>query len=243
MPIQTRSFVTLICVAFLTAFASAQSSVSQDFGIGVKGSFLGGGVEAAMLMTHRTNVRAGFNILGYSRGFDKDGVDYAGHVGFKTVEAHYDFFPFAGSFHLSPGVLTYIGNPITANASVPGGQSFTLGGQTYYSDATTPVTGNGKIDFDRVAPMATVGFGNLIPRKESKHFSLPVELGVAFQGTPKANLNLAGNVCAAPGLDCRSIAGDPTVQANILAEQTKINNSMSLFKAYPIISVGMGYKF
>jgi hypothetical protein len=243
MPILTRSFVILTCVAFLTAFASAQSSASQDFGIGVKGSFLGGGVEAAALVTHRTNVRAGFNIIGYSRGFDKDGVDYDGHIGFKTVEAHYDIFPFAGSFHLSPGVLTYIGNPITANASVPGGQSFTLGGQTYYSDTTTPVTGNGKIDFDRVAPMATIGFGNLIPRKESKHFSLPVEFGVAFQGTPKANLNLAGNVCDAPGVNCRSIASDPTVQANILSEQTKINNSMTFFKAYPIISVGMGYKF
>jgi hypothetical protein len=243
MPNLTRSLAILIDLTLLTAAGFAQSGLSQEFGVGVKGSFLGGGVEAAALFSHRTNVRAGFNIIGYSRGFDKDGVDYAGHIGFKTVEAHYDIFPFAGSFHVSPGVLTYIGNPITAKASVPGGQSFTLGGQTYYSDAAAPVTGDGKIDFDRVAPMATVGFGNLIPRKESKHFSLPVELGVAFQGTPKATLNLAGNVCAAPGVACRSIASDPSAQANILSEQSKINNSMSFFKAYPIISVGMGYKF
>jgi hypothetical protein len=33
------------------------------------------------------------------------------------------------------------------------------------------------------------------------------------------------------------------VQSNITSEQTKINNSMSFFKVYPIISVGFGYKF
>jgi hypothetical protein len=243
MRISARVLPIIMCLLSYTAYSLAQSAASQDFGIGVKGSFLGGGVEAAARVTHRTNVRAGFNIIGYSRGFDKDGVSYDGHVGFKTVEAHYDIFPFAGSFHISPGVLAYIGDPISASAAVPGGQSFSLGGTTYYSDETTPVTGRGKIDFDRAAPMATFGFGNLIPRKESKHFSLPVEFGVAFQGSPKASLNLAGNVCDAPGVNCRSIASDSTVQSNIVSEQAKINNSMSFFKAYPIISVGMGYKF
>lgn len=211
-------------------------------GIGVKGSFLGGGVEVAARVTHHTNVRAGFNMFTYSRDFNKDSIAYNGQVNFKTVEAHYDIFPFAGSFHVSPGVLAYIGDPITATAAVPGGQSFSLGGTTYYSDTGTPVTGNGKIDFNRAAPMATFGWGNLVPRNH-RHFSVPVELGVAFQGSPKATLNLAGNVCDSPGVNCRSVASDPTVQSNILAEQTKVNNSMSFFKAYPIISVGFGYSF
>jgi hypothetical protein len=210
----------------------------------VKGSFLGGGVEVAVPVTYRTNVRAGFNILSYSRGFDKDGVDYAGQLGFKTLEAHYDFFPWAGSFHISPGLLTYFGNPITASAAVAGGQSFTLGGTTYYSDPTTPVTGTGKISFNRAAPMATLGWGNLVPRNH-KHFVVPFEIGAAFQGSPKATLNLAGNVCptASGGSGCSSVATYAGIQSNIQSEQTKINNSMSFFKAYPIISIGFGYKF
>jgi hypothetical protein len=215
---------------------------SGNVGAAVKVSLLGVGGEVAMRVSHRSNVRAGFNAISYSRGFNKDGLAYDGQLSFKTFEAHYDFFPWAKSFHISPGVLAYIGDPITAKASAPGNQSFSLGGVTYYSDPTNPMTGTGKIDFNKAAPMITVGWGNLISRNEGHHFTVPFEVGVAFQGSPKATLNLAGNVCDSPGVNCRSVA-DPTIQANVVSEQNKINNSMSFFKVYPIISVGLGYKF
>jgi hypothetical protein len=59
-------------------------------------------------------------------------------------------------------------------------------------------------------------------------------------------LNLAGNVCNAPSgallRSCMSTS-NPSVQSNVVAEQVKINKSLSAFKVYPIISVGFGYKF
>ena len=217
---------------------------SGTVGVGVKASLLGAGIETAMRVTHRSNIRAGFNMITYDRTFDKDGIAYAGQLQFKTVEAHYDFFPFAGSFHISPGVLTYIGDPITATASAPANQSFSLGGVTYYSDPTNPAHGTGKINFNQAAPTITVGWGNLVSRKEGKHFTVPFEIGAAFQGSPKATLNLAGNVCTtAPGVNCVNAATDPTVQSNVIAEQNKVNNSMSFFKVYPIISLGVGTSF
>lgn len=218
---------------------------SGHFGIGVKASFLGVGAEVATRVTHRTNARAGFNILGYSRSFSKDGINYGGHLSFRTFEAHYDIFPWAGNFHVSPGIVAYMGNPITANAIVPGDQSFTLGGQTYYSDPSAPATANGRVNFNQVSPTATIGWGNLV-RRSSKHISIPVEIGAAFQGSPKSTLNLTGNVCNAPSgsllRSCMSTSNS-TVQSNVVAEQSKINKSVSAFKVYPIISVGFGYKF
>ncbi len=232
---------TLLLIAATAGFSQSEAPLGP-VGIGVKVSTLGAGAEVATSVLRRVDVRAGFNILGYSRGFSKDGISYDGHVNFKTIEGHVDFFPFGGKFHISPGFLTYLADPIKATTYVNGGQSFTLGGITYYSDAAAPTTGTGKIDFYQAAPMVTVGWGNLVPRRHSKHFSFPVELGVVFQGSPKATLDLAGDVCASPGVGCRSVA-DPTVQANIVSEQNKINNSMSFFQAYPIISAGVGYKF
>jgi hypothetical protein len=223
--------------------AARSNSADEGYvGIGVKVSTLGVGAEVAARVLPRANVRAGFNVLGYSRTFNKDGIPYDGHLDFRTVEGHFDFFPWAGKFHVSPGVLAYIGDPITAHTSIPAGQSFTLGGTTYFSDTTVPTYGNGKIDFNEAAAMVTVGWGNLVPRSH-KHFSVPFEVGVAFQGSPTATLNLAGNVCDSPGVNCRSVASDPTVQSHVLSEETKLNNSMSVFKAYPVISVGFGYKF
>lgn len=221
---------------------SQGSGHTGQIGIGVKVSTLGAGIEGAVRLTETTNVRAGFNMIQYSRGFDKDGVHYNGELNFRTLEAHLDYFPWARSFHLSPGVLVYAADPITATAVVPGNQSFSLGGVNYYSDPSSPVSGKGKITFYRAAPVITIGWGNLVSRKEGKHFTVPFEIGVAFQGTPQANLSLAGNVCSQPGINCRSVS-DPIVQANIVSEQNKLNNNMSVFKAYPIISTGIGYKF
>jgi len=238
----------LVVLAGSLFVLSAQAAFCQadNFGVGVKASTLGVGVEVAAKVMESANIRAGVNVLGYSRNYTHDGIAYDGHLDFRTFEAHFDYFPWAGKFHISPGILAYSGDPIKANATVAAGQSFTLGGTTYYSDPTVPTYGTGKIDFNSVAPMVTVGFGNLIPRNEQKHFSFPVEVGVAFQGSPKATLNLNGDVCDAvtPVLvNCRAVSSDPTVLANVVAEQNKINNKMSFFKAYPIISIGFGYKF
>lgn len=198
------------------------------------------GAEIAARTSHRTNIRAGFNIMGYSRTFGKDGTTYHAHLGFRTIEAH-DIFPRAGGFHVSPGLLAYVGNPITASGFIPGNNNFTLGGHTYYSDPTNPTTANGHINFNQVAPMATVGWGNLVHR-DSKRFTVSFEVGAAFQGAPKTTLNFAGSVCDSPGVNCRSAASDSTVLANIISEQAKINKSLAAFKVYPVISLGLGYK-
>jgi len=72
---------------------------------------------------------------------------------------------------------------------------------------------------------------------------VPVEFGIAFHGSPKTTLAVGGGVCDAPGGDCRNAALDPIVQSNVIDQQNKINNDLSFFKVYPIISVGFGYKF
>jgi len=225
--------------------APAQSGrmFATKVGVGVKMSLLGVGVEAATPITYHTNLRAGFNTFSYSRGFTNDGTNYAASLTFRSFETHFDWFPFGGGFHLSPGAMLYNGNQIKANATVPGTQSFTLGGTTYTSDPANPIGGTGKIGFNSAAPLFTLGWGNLVSRKENKHISIPVELGMMFQGSPKATLNLAGNVCDSNGLNCHNVAGDTTFQSNVIAQQNKLNNDMSFFKVYPIISVGFGYKF
>lgn len=216
--------------------------LASKVGVAVKMSLLGVGFEGAIPITYHTNVRAGFNMFSYSRGFNNDGVNYAASLSFRSLETHFDWFPFSGGFHLSPGLMLYNGNQIKANAAVGGTQSFTLGGTTYISDPSNPISGTGKIGFNTVAPMVTFGWGNLVPRG-NKHISIPFEMGILFQGSPQATLNLAGNVCDSTGANCHNIAGDSTFASNVIAQQNKLNSDMSFFKVYPIISIGFGYKF
>src|SRR5947207_835263 len=81
------------------------------------------------------------------------GITYKGNVTFRSVNAMLDFFPFAGGFHISPGALLYNGNQVTADATVPAGQTFTLNNVDYRSSATNPIVGNGKLALNKAAPM------------------------------------------------------------------------------------------
>src|SRR5579862_389554 len=210
-------------------------------GIGVKVSTLGVGVEVATPLAGKFNLRSGFNMFRYSRTITNDGIPYNGQLQFQSAEAHLDWFPFGG-FHVSPGILFYNGNQVTATAAVPGGQTFSVGGTSYQSDIVTPVTGTGKMNFVKVSPSIMVGVGNLIPRN-GRHYSFLFEVGAAYQGSARVALNLAGNVCDTSGLNCRAISSDATVQANILAQQVKIQNDVNPYRFYPVVSLGVGFNF
>jgi hypothetical protein len=214
----------------------------RRIGVGVKLSMLGIGGEAAVALTKRINVRGGFNFFNYSETFNKDGIGYGAQLAFRSGEAHLDLFPFAGGFHLSPGLLFYNDNHISATASVAANQAFSLGGISYTSSAANPVTGTASLGFNKVAPSFLIGFGNLIPRNR-RRFSFTTEFGVAYTGSPKASLSLTGTACSNPGAICVNAASDPTVQSNVQSEVAKVNHDVSVIKIWPIASVGFAVNF
>ncbi len=212
------------------------------FGFGVKASTLGIGIDAATAVTQRSNLRVGFNGFNYSRDFTKDGITYDGELSLRSFEILYDQY-LIGGLHISPGLLAYNGNQANGRAAVPGGQSFSLGDVTYFSSRTNPVTGTGVLDTPNVSPMVLIGVGNLLPRS-GRHFTVNLEAGVVFQGAPKSTLRLSGSACNnSQGTICQDIASTPAIQANVLAEQTKINQSVDFFRYYPVVSFGVGYRF
>jgi hypothetical protein len=224
------------------AAAVAPAAATGHGAIGFAVSTLGFDIEGAVRLASRANVRVGFNFFSLSPSFTSDGINYVAQLKLRSVVAFLDLFPFGGGFHISPGLMIHNGNQLGLNASVPGGQSFTLSGVGYTSSTTTPVTGTGQITFRTTSPALVMGWGNLIPHG-SRRWSVPFEMGTVFQGTPQAILSLNGTVCNAAGAGCRTIASDPTVQANVTAEQSKVNGSIGKFKLYPIISLGFAVKF
>ncbi len=237
--------VGFFSILVLLNICSAQTGSDKAFsrlGIGVKISTLGPGIEAATPVTANSNLRGGFNMFSYDHNFTEDGITYDGQLRLRSAEAHYDWFPFHGSFHVSPGVLVYNGNQVTANASVPGGSTFTLDSTTYTSSPTDPITGTGKVDFVKAGPMFTVGWGNLLPRNH-RHFSFPVELGVVYTGAPRTALTMAGTACDSSGLNCLEVTDNPQFQANVVAQQNKFNKDIAPFRFYPLISAGFAVNF
>jgi hypothetical protein len=191
---------------------------------------------------HRANLRAGFNAFNYNRTFDSNGIHYNGALDLRSAEAQFDYFPFAGSFHLSPGVMFWNGNNLNARSAVPSNQTFHLGNTSWRSNPADPITGTGKMSLAKAGPMFTLGWGNLVPRNAGKHFSFSFEGGFVYQGSPDTRLAFTGSACPTTG-PCLPVAINPIFQADVVSEQRRLNDKASPFRFYPIVSTGVGYRF
>jgi hypothetical protein len=255
--------------------ASAQTSMSSapvvmrtgikpfsKVGIAVTIGINGLGVEVATPVAQKLNIRASGDFFSYSPNLLVDGITVNGAINFRSVNTSLDWFPFGGSFRISPGVTLYNGNTLSSTATVPAGSTFTLNDTNYISGQcsgynpvtgacpanatyTNPVQGTFGLSFgNMVAPSITIGFGNLVPRKASKHFSVPFEIGMEYVGTLAATINLTGTACATSGdtTGCGPI-NSGTNQANLNAQVATINSDLNYLKTYPILKIGLGYKF
>ncbi len=213
--------------------------------IGVTVGMLGPGVEVATPISNRTNLRVDGSFFNYTlSSISEDNVNYGGNLKLRDLRASYDFFPFHGSFRLSAGVEVYNKFNVNATASLPVGQDIKLNGNEYYSDGT--MGANASLVYgNKVAPTASFGWGNAIPRSHH-HFAFPVEIGAAYTGVPTFALTASGNGCAVSTcttVNSTPISSVPGFTNNLNAQIAKVKNDLSPARFYPIINAGVTYKF
>jgi len=221
------------------------SHIGLGVGIGAGGINL----QAATNLNRYMNLRGVGNVFSYTvSNVTTNGLTLNGKLNLASAGVSVDVYPFPmHGLRFSPGVLFYNQNSASANVTVPGGTSFTLNDNTFYSSTSNPVAGTGTLGLNAQNPAfsMTTGWGNLISRRGG-HFSIPFEIGAAFVGTPKINIALnSGQVCTNPqGTEnCQDVASDPDVQSNLQTQIAKYQNDLNPLKVYPIVSVGIGYSF
>jgi hypothetical protein len=212
----------------------------SSVGIAVKAGIGGVGFDVATpLVPGWMNLRVGASFFSYSGiTFETNNIDVDGTVKLRNAEAVVDVFPFHGQFRLSGGMTTYNDTGLTGSLSVPAGQGFTLGSQTYYSSATDPIHGAGVLTLGgKTAGRASIGTGNMLPRKG--HFAFETEFGVQFFTLPTVVYSILGSGCTSRA-DPASCG--PVAAADVTAEQIKLQNDLSDLRYYPILSFGLSYK-
>ena len=223
---------------------------------------LGGGISPLGIqlsmstnLNQHLNLRTSTNLFSYSTDFTASGIDARAKLNMKSVGTSVDIYPFHKGFRVSPGLLFYNGNQVTADASVAGGTSFTLNDQTYYSaranstTGATPVNGNALLNLHTTNPAFTIttGWGNTVPRKG--HWSFPFEAGVALTGAPSVKVNLGGWACYDQAQTlCTDINSktDPIalqIQSNLAVQVDKWTRDIEPLRTYPIASFGVAYSF
>lgn len=238
-------------VSPLTKYAGMDSPFSRlAFGGGI--SLMGVNLQAATNINQRFNVRGTGNFFKYTlNNIDTNGFSLNGQLNFATAGASLDYFPFPShGFRVSPGLLFYNENQITAGATGSSGSSITLNGVKYYSENALPITMNGTLGLNthKQAFTLTTGWGNMIPHRGG-HWSFPFELGAAFTGSPNVNVLLTGYGCTNPldaaisGPSCVNMATDPNAQSELNSQINKWKSNLNPLQVYPIFSFGAGYAF
>jgi hypothetical protein len=215
------------------------------------------GVQMALTtnLNQHFNLRSTGNLFGYSSSFTTNGIPANARLNLKSAGTSVDIYPFHKGFRISPGLLFYNANQATADASIPGGTSFTLNNQTYYSANANPATGarpvdgTGKMSLHTTNPAFTIttGWGNTLPR--NGHWSFPFEVGIAFTGAPSVKANLNGWACYDKAQTlCTDINNktDPIaleIQSNLQIQVAKWTHDVEPLKTYPIASFGVAYSF
>lgn len=216
---------------------------------------LGIQLQAATNITRHLNVRGTGNFFRYTDNITTDGISGNAKLNLASAGASVDIYPFHFPLRLSPGLLFYNGNQVSAGTYVAAGNFFTLNGSTYYSadpnavTGASPVTGTAVLALNTSKPAFTIttGIGNMV--KSTGHWSFPFEIGVAFIGAPTVNVNLSGWACYDQAQTQCSDLSDPTnpisqaIQGNLAAQEAKWTSDLNPLKTFPIISGGVAYSF
>lgn len=212
----------------------------RSWRVDVLANSLGAGFEVSTPVARHFDVRGGANITSFGYEFDVDGLHYDSRIQLRSGNLRLDWFPRRRNFHISPGIL-YANNYVDAPSHVPAGEKFTLGDDDFINSTYDPVHGQASLTFPRrVSPMLTMGFRNILPGQH-RHIAVPLEFGVAYTGSPKIDVSLAGTACAQDG--CFTFEENAEAQQSLKEEIRDINNTLNDIPVYPILSIGFGYRF
>jgi hypothetical protein len=217
------------------------SAVGIDLHLGLTGA----GFDVATPLARKFNLRAGADFFSYGTTFQEQGANVTADLTLRSGHASLDWFPFGGRFRVSPLVVFGNNTGIQATALIPSGSTVTLNGQDYISSLTDPLHGSGSVDFRKIAPGLSLGFGNILPRTTS-HFSVPVEIGFYYVGQPHLKVAFTGSACdptQPADIGCEPVDQDAGFQHDLQAFIDRNNNNLSYASFLPILSVGVGYKF
>jgi len=211
-----------------TTYNDSASSSDQGGAIGISAhaSTLGYGPELNFTLNPYLVLRFDYDYYNdYSYTITKDSIKYDAHLHLNNYGAALDWHPFAGMFLVSLGIFkdnNYI------NAIAVPQQSYTINGQTFTASQVGTLSGH--ITFNSWAPYLGLGLNSL--GGEDRGVGFEVGVGVFYQGSPSTALQANGPIAAVPGLG----------QA-VLAEQQHLDDQWNSYKYYPVVNLGLVFRF
>ncbi len=221
----TRSTRILLCL--LAAAAGMGSAHAQS--VGARIGTTGFSAEAGYGFTDYLAVRGSYGAGRFNYNFTESDIRYETKVkpsiGIVTLDVH----PFGGWFRVSGG-LGFNNTKVDGTADTASG-TLTINGTVYNTSEVGSV--QGRISFDKTSPYLGIGWG--APAKSNGGFYFTSDFGVIFS---KATGTVTGT--CAPSLPANTCAA---LQADLDAEALQFRHEVEKVKYYPVVTLGVGYRF
>jgi hypothetical protein len=197
-------------------------------GVGVRAGTTGIGADVAVEVLPTLSARVGYSYLSFSTSVDSSEVEYDAKPKLSNGNLFLDWSPL-GPFRITGGLI--LNDNKVDVTGVPTGGTFTLNGVVYPAAAIGSLSGTVKSG-KSAAPYLGIGYGNVSGAGVNFYF----DLGVMFQGNPKATLTATCGP-ALPAAQCSQL------QSNAAAEAIDLQDSIKNFKYFPVASFGVTIGF
>jgi hypothetical protein len=201
--------------------------------VDVRAGTTGYGLDFDVGVVKNVVARVGYSTFGFDRQVDQTDVTYRGRFNVNDVSALFDWYAFGGGFRVTLGA---VGGGVKVGATaVPTAGTYTLNGHTYTSTDVTSLTGQLKFA-SSVSPYVGLGWGN--PVGPNHHLHVLFDVGAIYGGTPSVSLIASCGPAAPPGS-----TGCKELQSDVQVEKQTLQSDVTLLKWYPVIDLGLAYRF
>jgi hypothetical protein len=215
-----RFTLVSLTAAACAAFAGAPASAADVYGgLGTTGVELG----YALKLAPNTGVHIDAEFLNLKRKVEDNGATYDARMKFAAAGVYGNLF-LTDSFRFTGGAV--IGSRKITGTGVSSGGTITVNGVSYVVAAGETITLDAK--FPSVAPYLGLGFGH--GGSGDGGLGFYCDFGAVF-GKPKVKLTPSAGLLTQVG------------QANVDAEQAKLQDKMNKLRAYPVLKLGLAYGF
>ncbi len=221
-------------IALLAMLTTSGYTQAADFGAADLGAYtsagttgLGGGIAATFGAYF--GARIGYTSYEYTvDDLEESDLTFDGKAEIGGIHALLDWHPFGGNFRLSAGAIE---NASLSARVQPMAGTYTLNGTSYSADDIGDATG--AAEYESISPYAGLGFGRALSR--DGRFAFSADLGVVFTGSPEVELNVSCRIQNA--MRCAQI------QEDAAAEEAQLQDEADQLEYWPVLSLGLSYKF
>jgi hypothetical protein len=220
----------LISIALVGAFSagllSATAQEGADIAISIGGGSTGGVVELEYRATDMLYLRGGYNYLNFGTDAQVDDIDYNGDFEFSGGGIFVDIHPFKKSFFVSAGA--FVGDKAFDFDAAPN-QSVNIGDFDFTPAEYGQLEGDAK--FKDAAPFLGAGIDTTFTG--SRHIGFKALAGAAFFGSGEVQMRSVNG----------SLSDEPLLQQQLDIEAAKIEDEIDNYDIYPVVQLGLSYRF